>query len=72
MMTPATTPALRIEGVMSVLQCSRTHVQNLIHGRVPGVPALPHVRMGRMYLIRRESLERWLQAQETASLGDAA
>ena len=56
--------ALTIEDVATELQCSKTHVQNMIHGRVADVPALPAVKTGRMYRVRRASLDRWLDQRE--------
>ncbi len=47
------------------VRCSRSHLCNVVHGRVPGVPRLPSVRIGRRVLLRRESLERWLLEAET-------
>ena len=56
--------ALTIEDVATELQCSKTHVQNMIHGRVGDVPPLPAVKTGRMYRVRRASLDRWLEQCE--------
>ncbi len=47
-----------------VVRCSKAHLLNVVHGRVANVPPLPHVKIGRRILIRRESLERWLVALE--------
>lgn len=47
-----------------VLRCSKAHVQNLLAGKIPSVPALPYIPMGRRKLIRRESLMRWLKQAE--------
>ena len=43
------------------LGCSKAHVQNLIRGRVSGLPALPYVPLGRRKMIRPASLEEWLE-----------
>jgi hypothetical protein len=56
---------LNLEQVASILQCSKSHVQNLVHGQVLGVPPLPHIPIGRRIMILRASLERWLEAVET-------
>jgi excisionase family DNA binding protein len=57
---------LTVEEAASVLRCSKAHLLNVIHGRVPNVPPLPQVKIGRRILIRRESLERWMAAMETS------
>lgn len=57
---------LTLEEAAQAIRCSKTHLLNVIHGRVPNVPPLPSVRVGRRILIRRESLERWLAASENA------
>src|ERR1019366_7368447 len=61
-------PAMTV-GAAELLGVSRTHVINLIKGRVKGVPKLPVVQLGSTYRIRRETFERWLKQCET---GDAA
>jgi len=49
---------LSLDGAAAFVRCSRAHLCNVIHNRVPGVPHLPSVRIGRRVLFRRESLER--------------
>jgi excisionase family DNA binding protein len=46
------------------LRCSKTHVHNLIYGKVPDVPPLPVLRIGRRVLIRHEGLKAWMLAVE--------
>jgi len=55
---------LTLEEAAQVMRCSKTHLQNVIHGRVANVPALPCVRVGRRLLIRPKALDRWLRAVE--------
>ena len=55
-----------------LVRCSRAHLSNIIHGKVPGVPHLPTVRIGRRVLFRRESLEQWLEKVEGISPRRAA
>lgn len=62
-------PALTVDAAADLLGVSRTHIINLIKGRVKGVPKLPVVQLGSTYRIRRETFERWLQQCET---GEAA
>jgi hypothetical protein len=45
-----------------LLKCSEAHVSNLINGKVAGVPRLPHARLGRRIVVKREWLEDYLNA----------
>ena len=38
---------LTIKDVADILRCSKAHVANAIRGKVPGVPQLTHLSMGR-------------------------
>ena len=60
---------LDVKGTAQMLGCSVAHVSNIINGRVAGVPPIPHVRAGRLRLIRRETLMRWIEEQEESSKG---
>jgi hypothetical protein len=51
---------LTINEVAGILRCSKTHVSNALAGRVPGIPKLAHLAMGRRKLVRREWLARWM------------
>ena len=55
---------LTIRDVASLLRCSKTHVSNVINGKVPGLPRLAHISMGRRKLVRREWLDQWLEASK--------
>ena len=55
---------LNLAEAATVVRCSRAHLSNIIHGKVPGIPYLPTVRIGRRVLFRRESLEQWLEKVE--------
>lgn len=55
---------LTIKEAAAVLRCSKAHVQNLLAGKVDGVPLLPYIPLGRRKLIRRESLLRWMEKAE--------
>jgi excisionase family DNA binding protein len=46
------------------VRCSRSHLSNVIKGKVRDVPHLPSVRIGRRVLLRQESLEQWLRQIE--------
>jgi transcriptional regulator with XRE-family HTH domain len=56
---------LTLPEVAERLRCSRAHVSKLLNGRVPGLPALTHMAMGRRKVVRREWLEVWLNVGKT-------
>jgi excisionase family DNA binding protein len=59
---------LTIAEVARELRCSKAHLHNIIHGKVPDLPPLPVLRIGRRVLIRYERLREWmkeLEARET-------
>jgi predicted transcriptional regulator len=58
---------LGVKAAAKILGCSASHVSNILNGKVGGVPPIPHVRAGRLRLIRREVLMRWFEDQERAS-----
>ena len=47
-----------------VLRCSKAHFCNLLLGKVPGVPRLPSVRLGRRCLVRKATLILWIEEVE--------
>ena len=57
---------MTVEEVAHVLRVSKAHVHNLINGKVRGVPQLPSVCPGRRHLVRRASLQNWMQKCEMA------
>ncbi len=59
-----TAEVLTIGESANILRCSKAHVQNLLAGKVAGAPPLPFIQLGRRKLIRRESLNRWLENAE--------
>jgi excisionase family DNA binding protein len=52
------------------LRCSKAHVYKLVNGRIPGVPPLPAIRLGRRVLIRQSTLEHWTAATEMRPTDD--
>ena len=61
-------PAMSVADVANEMKCSAAHVLNLIHGKVPDVPALPAVKTGRLYRVRRATFERWIEQCEAAQV----
>jgi excisionase family DNA binding protein len=62
-------PALSVADIAREMNCSPTHVLNLIHGKIADAPPLPAVRTGRLYRIRRITFDRWLEQCESVQLG---
>jgi excisionase family DNA binding protein len=54
------------------LRISRSHLLNILKGKVAGVPLLPYSRLGRRLLFRRSALEQWLREAEAGTLGAEA
>ncbi len=61
---------LTVKQVATELHCSTAHVCNTINGKVKGVSPLPAISMGRRKLVRRVSLEQWVQDNEKGLSGD--
>lgn len=55
---------LTCDEVAEELRLSKASVNRLIHGQIAGVPALPTVKIGRRYMVRREALIRFMMAAE--------
>jgi hypothetical protein len=53
-----------IRAAANYLGVSRSHLSHILAGKVPGVPAIPHVRAGRRALIRRTVIDQWILEQE--------
>lgn len=51
------------------LRCSKAHVCNIIRGKVPNLPSLPVLRIGRRLLIRNGALLEWMRAVEVETSG---
>jgi hypothetical protein len=62
----STSDVLTIKEVAEILRCSKGHVQNVMVGRIPGVPKLAHLSVGRRKLIRKEWLQQWMEAHKTS------
>ena len=57
---------LTISAVAELLHCSKSHVSNVVAGRVSGCSPIPAVSLGRRKLVRREVLRSWLEDNEVA------
>jgi hypothetical protein len=55
---------LTLADAAQLLHCSKAHVCKAVAGRIHGCAPIPCVSLGRRRLIRRESLWRWLEANE--------
>lgn len=55
---------LDIKAAADYLGVSRSHFSHMLAGKIPGLPAIPHVRAGRRALIRRAVIDDWLLQQE--------
>ena len=64
---PAQKEILDINAAAIYLGVSRSHLSHMLAGKVPGLPAIPHVRAGRRALIRRAVIDDWLLQQEHGS-----
>ncbi len=65
------TDLLTLADVAKLLHCSKAHVCNAVAGRVRGCPPIPAVSLGRRKLVRRESLQRWIEQNEAGSMGQS-
>lgn len=55
---------LTVAEAAGALRCSKAHVHNLINGKVDGMRPLPSLQLGRRRLIRKISLDLWIEANE--------
>ena len=61
---PGSARILTLCEVARELRCSRTHLCNIIRGRVHDLPPLPVLRIGRRVLMRYDALTAWLMFLE--------
>ena len=52
---------LTLREVAVVLRCSKAHVSRLLNGKVPGLPPLTHMAIGRRKVTRRDWLQTWME-----------
>lgn len=55
---------LTLSEIARILRCSKTHISNVLNGKVVGVPRLSHVAMGRRKLVLREWLDQWMESSK--------
>ena len=55
---------LTLKDVAKELRRSKAHLSHIINGKVAGLPLLPHARIGRRVIVRREALLNWLWTVE--------
>ncbi len=63
---------LTIKEIAEILRCSKTHVANLLSGRVSGAIPLMHLNIGRRKVVRRVCFDRWLGSSEVSPQTRAA
>ena len=56
--------------VAQALRVSKSHVHNLINGKVAGSSPLPSIPLGRSRRIRRTALLAWMKQSENNPIGD--
>lgn len=59
---------LDVRAAAAFLHCSPSHLSNILNGKIPDLPPIPHVRAGRLRRIRKDALIAWFKQQEEASL----
>jgi hypothetical protein len=51
---------LTVKEVAGILRCSKAHVAKGLNGKVPGLPSLTHLNVGRRTPARKEWLLDWM------------
>ena len=59
---------LTMQEAAAWLRCSKAHVSNAINGKLPGLPILKSIPVGRRRLIRRETLMKWAAEIESPGI----
>jgi hypothetical protein len=54
---------LTLHHVAQIFRCLKTRVSNVLNGKVPGVPRLTHLAMGRRKLVYRAWLDHWMKSE---------
>ena len=53
---------LTLPEIAAELRCSKAHVCKLMKGKVPNVPKLTHLSLGRRKVVHRRWLEEWMNS----------
>jgi hypothetical protein len=59
---------LTLHEAAQILRCSKTHVSIVLNGKVPDVPRLTHLAMGRRKLVRRAWLDQRMQSEAPSAM----
>jgi hypothetical protein len=62
---PDISNVLTVKEIADILRCSKAHVANVLNGKVPRLPMLTHLNVGRRRLVRKEWLVDWMDANKT-------
>jgi hypothetical protein len=54
---------LTLHHVAQIVRCLKIHVSNVLNDKVPGVPRLTHLAMGRRKLVYRAWLDQWMKSE---------
>ena len=60
-------PLLTLDEIAIELRCSKAHVSHLLNGKLPAIPRLLSIALGRRRLVRKSTLETWKKDCEAAS-----
>jgi len=55
---------LALSEIARILRCWKTHISNVLNGKVAGVPGLANVAMGCRKLVLREWLDQWMESSK--------
>jgi hypothetical protein len=69
---PGTPRTLNLQQAAGYIGISRSHLLNIIRGKVTGVSSLQPIRVGRRLLFLPEEVDRWLrEAKPTSASNDS-
>ena len=57
---------LTVNEVAGVLRCSKNQVQLALEGKLPGLPRMTHLLLGRRKVVRREWLQEWMESNKAS------
>jgi hypothetical protein len=65
---PLAPAVFTIAEVARELRCSKAHIHNIVAGKVPNLPPLPVLRIGRRVLVRAQGLKAWMSELEAREI----